>query len=202
MENKPILEQCKQSALPNYCIVPVCFIQESSILLHHLHMKQLTAYCALLQKATKTMKFNISLQRPVKEEDFERLERDTVHQCVLSLQLEPAVGVSGCDTPSEGGAHCHHQAVEQECAVNIRTFIGRILPHCGHKEEGGSTRCTTNAYITSLYNIAQQCSVVWCSYLYVFPMCITTLQSKNFCWMSTYWRRMAKCTCTWGHRQM
>ena len=92
-----------------------------------------------LQKAVKTMKFNISLPKPVKEADFERLERDTVHRCVFSLQVEPAVGVSDCDTPfiEEGGAHCHHQAMEQECAVNIRTFIGRILPHCGHKEEGG-----------------------------------------------------------------
>lgn len=144
-------------------------------------MKQLTGYCALLQKATKTMKFNISLQRPVKEEDFERLERDTVHQCVLSLQLEPTVGVSGCDTPSEGGAHCHHQAVEQECAVNIRTFIGRILPHCGHKEEGGSTRCTTNAYITSLYNIAQQCSAVWCGA----PTCMYSLCVSHLCSQKT-----------------
>ena len=105
-----------------------------------------------MQNAAKTMRFNVSLQKPVKEEDFERLERDSVRQCVLSLQLEPVVGVSGCDTPSvqEGRTHCHQQAVEQECSISIRTFIGRILPHCGHKEEGGFEQLMYT--VESLYN--------------------------------------------------
>lgn len=107
------------------------------------------------------------MHKPVKDEDFETLERDSVHQCVLSLQLEPVVGVSGCDTPSaqEGGAHCHHRAVEQECAVSIRTYLGRILPHCGHKEEGGCAvrNQTATIHHIPLYGSAQvsmQCDVV------------------------------------------
>jgi hypothetical protein len=81
-----------------------------------------------ISQSNKTItKFNISLPEPVTESDHLLLEQDKTHTCVLSLLLTS----SSC----EGSASERCPKHNKECTIGIRTFIGRILPLCGHTHQ-------------------------------------------------------------------
>ena len=76
-----------------------------------------------IKSSKATARFGVSLPDLKGEAGYLELERDAKRNCTVSIHNVDCFSTD-----------CHPR--DRECSINVRTFLGRILPSCGHTKQG------------------------------------------------------------------